>query len=353
MRLLGFREKAWGMSPVSVILGLTCACFGLYPESAAARYPTSAEFQKPLEIIAFGSCNDQDDPQPFWPVVEAAGPDLWIWLGDNIYADTRDLTLFRKKYALQSAVPEYARFRENVPIIGTWDDHDFGENDAGSEYPHREAAQALALDFLDEPPDSPRRTQAGLYASYRFGPEGQQVQVILLDTRYHMTTPAKDSTLLGEAQWAWLEARLNEVPAEITILGSSIQVVSDEHPWESWARHPHERARLVKTLAKSGREGVFFISGDRHIHELSCWRKAGLGYPLYDLTSSGLTHAWESFEGEANRWRLAGPSNQTGFGLIRIDWEKSPIVITLEVRKTDGSLKFSHSFERPRLSAGN
>jgi hypothetical protein len=41
-------------------------------------------------------------------------------------------------------------------VIGTWDDHDFGLNDAGKELEGKQTSQKLMLDFLDEPLDSPR-----------------------------------------------------------------------------------------------------------------------------------------------------------------------------------------------------
>ena len=50
-------------------------------------------------------------------------------------------------------------------------------------------------------------------------------------------------TVLGEAQWKWLEEQL-QVPAEVRLIGSSIQVVAEDHGWEKWTNFPHERERL-------------------------------------------------------------------------------------------------------------
>ena len=54
-------------------------------QDASAKFPD--DFSKPLEVIAFGSCNRDELPQPLWPVIAEENPDLWIWAGDNIYAD--------------------------------------------------------------------------------------------------------------------------------------------------------------------------------------------------------------------------------------------------------------------------
>ncbi len=52
---------------------------------------------------------------------------------------------------------EYERMRQQVPIVGVWDDHDFGMDNSGKEYKNKETAKKLYLDFLDEPMNSTRR----------------------------------------------------------------------------------------------------------------------------------------------------------------------------------------------------
>ena len=150
---------------------------------AAVTGPTFAD-EKPLARIAFGSCAEQHRPQPIWHSVAAARPELFLFLGDNIYADTEDMDAFWAKYQLLGAQPGYQKLKATCPILATWDDHDLGANDAGGEYPKKREAQKLFLDFFDVPADSPRRRQEGVYHAQIFGPAGKRVQVILLDTRY-------------------------------------------------------------------------------------------------------------------------------------------------------------------------
>ena len=120
-----------------------------------------------------------------------------IEIADNVYNDTTDMQKMVRKYSSIYTNPAYQAFRESVDIIGTWDDHDFGENNGGSWYPMRAASQAALLDFLDDPTDSARRDQNGVYTAYDFGPAGAQVRVILLDTRYHAELEYPPSTLSG------------------------------------------------------------------------------------------------------------------------------------------------------------
>ncbi|PIA51120.1 hypothetical protein AQUCO_01100154v1 [Aquilegia coerulea] len=285
---------------------------------------TSLE-QPIISRIAFGSCANQSAPQPIWKSIIDFNPQVFIWLGDNIYGDIRrPYKLFGKertigpwknvprfvpasetemqlKYHIAKNNSGYSLLRKKSQVIGTWDDHDYGLNDAGKEFSDKIVNQKLMLDFLDEPQDSPRRKQAGVYASYTFGPKGKQVKVILLDTRYHRDPLSSDGSILGDSQWTWLKKELNGPKTEITIIGSSIQVLSNLSAttgplfyMESWGRFPRERDRLFKLIASSKRNGVFFISGDVHFGEIARYDCANAtGYPLYDITSSGLTQAVE------------------------------------------------------------
>jgi alkaline phosphatase D len=111
-------------------------------------------------------------------VIIETEPDLWIWAGDNVYGDSPDTEVLKEKYQQQYNQPDYQVFRKSVPIIGTWDDHDYGENNSGKWFQSKEAAQQLALDFLEEPDDSLRRSRKGIYTSYIFGPAEKQVKIV-------------------------------------------------------------------------------------------------------------------------------------------------------------------------------
>lgn len=290
-----------------------------------AKFPT--DFDTPLRRIALGSCNRQDLPQPVWDVIESKEPGLWIWMGDNIYGDTRDMDVLKAKYDKQFNQPEYADFREGTPILGTWDDHDYGENDSGSWYQPKADSRDLALRFMEVPKSDPRWSREGLYGAYDFGPAGKRVRVILIDDRYfasHAREP--DSELLGEAQWQWLQATLKSSDAQINLIVSGIQVLPEDHRYEKWANFPVSRERLLTFIRENEIPGVIFASGDRHIHELSLKNDNETAYPLLELTSSGMTHAWgERFPGEKNRYRAGPVHPDKGFGLIDLDWEQRTV----------------------------
>jgi alkaline phosphatase D len=303
--------------------------------------PVAAPQVNPLiSRIAFGSCANQDDPQPILRTVLEWEPELFVYLGDNIYGDTRDMQLLAEKYAKLGRRKEFVALRSAVPTIATWDDHDFGENDAGKEFPFKQESKEIFLKFWNEPPDSPRRAHEGIYTSYRFEDKnaGRSLQLILLDTRTFRDPPLKvpfgswkndylpdtnpEKTLLGDTQWEWLKQRLQE-PADLRIIGTSIQFGHEYNGWESWTNFPQELIRMVDLIQETRANGVVFISGDVHWGELSALRPPNC-YPLYDLTASGLNRDWENVEPNQNR--IGDACMDFHYGMLEIQWSANPSV---------------------------
>jgi alkaline phosphatase D len=337
---------------------------------AAEPLASQGEAAEPLvRRIAFGSCLGQDGVQPIWDHVLAAKPDAFVLLGDNVYADTQDPAELRAAYAKLDAQPGYRRLRRATRVLATWDDHDYGENDAGAENPIKEESKQVFLDFFGVPKDSPRRARDGVYDASVFGPPGRRVQLILLDTRFNRSPlvfeedpqdlidggryrPNADpsATILGAAQWAWLEEQLR-VPAQLRILASSIQVVDEDSGGEKWANFPLERRRLFTLLWRS--TGSLFISGDRHFAELSMMDSEA-NYPTYDLTSSSLNWSEHVFRmPERNRHRVAVLNRGDNFGLIEVDWERRDPLIRLKIIDEDGDTMIHHKVELSVLRESN
>jgi alkaline phosphatase D len=300
-----------------------------------------------LRRIAFGSCIDQTKPQAIWDTVLADRPDLFIFGGDNVYASDQPWSAVKlaQAYAQLDEVPGLVRLRETVPHLAIWDDHDYGVNDGGAEFGHKNGSKAAFLRFWQIPPGDPRHAREGLYYSATLGTEGRRVQVILLDTRWFRSAlkpsddrgkPGKErylpdadpaKTMLGETQWRWLEEQLRQ-PAELRLLVSSIQVVAEGHGWERWGNFPLERQRLYRLIADTRAQGVVFLSGDRHVGAL--YRQStGTPYPFYELTSSGITHTWRD-AAEAGPNRLGELFKQLHYGVMDIDWGAATIRLGLK-----------------------
>ena len=347
-------------SPSLLVALVLSACFS----SGDGQIRSDFHVDKVVEKIAFGSCYDpRDRNDVMFDAMLKEKADVFVFLGDNIYGDTEDMGVLRKKYAELEAIEGFRKLRESTTMLATWDDHDFGINDGGKSYPMREASEEIFLDFFKDPADSPRRKRAGIYGSYTFGEPGKRCQILLLDTRYFRDeiaaakggkkpgtvgwyAPVLDPelTLLGEDQWAWLDQQL-QVPADLRIIASSIQMLAVEKGMENWGNVPHEQKRLFDLLRKHKADHTFAISGDVHFAELS--RKDLDGYPFYDLTSSGFSHTNKSWAQAGNSFRVGDSFWELNAGLIEIDWEKRSV--ELAVINPEGERILKHPVKMPEL----
>lgn len=295
--------------------------------------------------LAFGSCSKQDLPQILWDDVLAADPDVWIWLGDNIYGDSKDPEVLKAKYDLQKSNELYQRLREEVKIFGIWDDHDFGLNDGGKEFENKEETKTLMFDFLDIPKTNPAFHRKGAYQSYEFEIKEVSIKLILLDSRYFRDHPIKkggeyqpnfEGTILGNEQWVWLGEELRNDTADITLIGNGIQIIPEEHRYEKWVNFPNERFRLFDSIRISGISNVILLSGDRHLSEVSKLEIVGMETPLYEITSSGLTHVYNNFQGEPNRHRVGEVVAEKSFGLLELKKDSNILKVTLRFMGDEG-----------------
>jgi len=311
----------------------------------AARV-AKAEARAALRRIAFGSCAHQMKAQPIWDAIFAYKPDLFVMLGDNVYGDdslTGGLETLKSSYDFAGTMPQFQRLRAEFAHLAVWDDHDYGVNDGGLEYRHKAESQRIFLDFWRVPADDPRRHREGLYHAATYGPPGRTLQVILLDTRYFRSplkratqrvegggryVPDEDpgKTMLGAAQWAWLEQELMK-PAALRIVASSVQVVAEGHGWERWGNFPRERQRLYALVAGTKASGVVFISGDRHVGGLYA-ETAGTPYRLVDATASGINQFWAGND-EPGPNRLGKTYGAPNFGTIDVDWDAGTVAIAI------------------------
>jgi alkaline phosphatase D len=353
----------------STVGGLTAAA--ITPVVAGVRRPDTTRLP---QRIAFGSCAEGAVPQPIWEAVLAADPDLFIFLGDNIYGDTRDPAVLSAKYAQFAAQPGFRRLCDQVPVLATWDDHDYGEDDAGAEYPMKEVSQRIFCDFWGEPTDSLRRTRDGIYDAVEFSAGGRRLQVLLPDLRFNRTpirmldlggkkyddwtveleragrpvpgpyerNPDPQATMLGARQWQWLEAQLAR-PADLRVFASSLQVVADFPGWEAWINYAEDHQRLLQTIRSQRANGFLCLSGDTHYAEFSCLR-TNVPYPLWDFTSSGLTETWPVLP--PNSRRVGEAWREPNFGLLQLDWsDPAAVRVTAQVRDVTSAVRIEQRLD--------
>ncbi len=300
-----------------------------------------SEGQKDLTVkrIAFGSCSDQKKAdQQLWKEVLNEKPDLWIWLGDNVYSDGIDMAQRKKDFDFQKSHPDYKGLLEEVEIIGTWDDHDFGVNDGGKEYPKKDESRDLLFEFLDLPESHPAWERKGAYQAHTYDFENKRIKILLLDTRYFrdnlnwagkpkgaVVNPSGE--ILGDEQWKWLVDQLKDEYTDLFLIISSIQVLASEHRFEKWSNFPSEHSWLMSTVDQVEKP-LIFISGDRHISELSSQELAS-GKTIYDITSSSLTNPWGDPRPEVNKRRIGDLIYDPNFSILDIEWDGDRPVLRL------------------------
>ena len=254
-------------------------------------------------------------------------------MGDNVYGDSEDglLEEMQKSYEKQKIM--FPNWVFNKKLNAIWDDHDYGKNDGGFEYPLKKEAQELFLEFWNVAQDDPRHLREGIYFNEEKEILGNNVNFIALDTRYHRSfldqadkpyspTQDKTKTILGEDQWNWLEETLKK-ESDLIVIISSIQILPTNHGFEKWHNFPHERLKLLNLL-KSQHKPVVLLSGDRH--------KAGLykDGEIIEMTSSSMNKPiskpiawlWDFLYKETDELLQGEMYSQENYGILKFERDK-------------------------------
>lgn len=383
--------------PVALVL-LVAVVSALIPQSQAKHR------------IAFGSCNKPHIETPIWDLVAQRNPSAFIFLGDIIYGDMKstlpifketNISHIRSLYDKQWQIPEFAnlvqqmQFDDNgnanplkddkgnpvFPLMGIYDDHDYGLNDGDKTLSFRSESKQAVLDFLRVPEDDPRRNHFGAYGSHLIdfarsplaqNPEvSQKVMVILLDLRFNKDPYNVGLTkggFLGREQIEWLDSLLKKSSADAHVIVSTLQVMPEKKTLihdisEYWARFPVARQQLLKILKKHKLKAPILVSGDVHYAELS-EANCGLGKRMVEVTSSGITHSWGGITFlrklfEFYMWVIPQPyqvikSWDRNFGELEFDFETQPQNPTLTTRlfSESGDLIAEKTYDMSKLILG-
>eukprot|EP00347_Sterkiella_histriomuscorum_P002368 403368424 len=255
--------------------------------------------------IAFGSCYGMlHFKSDIFKTINQYDPHLWIWLGDAVYLDdvagaayksdnSMPLEYVEERYMQTKSDPHYQELQNKTPIIGVWDDHDYGVNNGDFSFQRKQVYRKLFLDFVKEPRDSlrSRELHRGIYQDYITQFDGLKVHIILLDVRFHYNQDAHNDRL-SEMQYMWLEQiLLQNRDADLTFIGSGVQVIPERYTsYIEQIGHPTKR-RLLNLIRDHRKSGVILLSGDVHYAQFfntEC--ESYTGYNIFEICSSGLTH---------------------------------------------------------------
>lgn len=294
--------------------------------------------------LAMGSCArfSMDRVQPIWNVVAASEPDLFVWLGDNIYGDAMDSDILADEYKRQRDLASFQTLLHTVPQLAVWDDHDFGLNDFAGDHPTK--AEALKV-FKQYWPNGSYGTQEtpGVFFKYSYG----GVDFFMLDCRYHRTpnnaTDGPGKTMLGTEQLEWLKdgLRQSDAPFKVIVCGSG-WTLQKGPAGDSWSAFRHERDALFASLIEDKITGVVLVSGDTHLGELNVIRLSERGgYDFFELVSSPLAQVPNKKDRPMveNEERVyPGYRLTPNFGIVDFDMTESDPVLRFNISDVYGQL---------------
>lgn len=209
-------------------------------------------------------------------------PSLFVWTGDVTYVDlpkvsfinhfisTDDFDIERAYLMYNNTYYDeyYKDFRKNFPIIGIWDDHDFGVNNGNGKFKSKEDSKDIFLNFLEEPKDSVRRTSGkSIDSSYSFGSGHMSYKIILIDVRYNKDPGyIWDQEMISNEQWIWLENELKTNETFTFIVSGTQYLPVNRFITECW--YTKSREKLFNLIGKLQKSGVILISGDVHFGQM-------------------------------------------------------------------------------------
>lgn len=300
--------------------------------------------------FAVGSCAYVNEP--FWDrpgkgygdsmqifkTIANQKPDFMIWLGDNVYTREGDWNTwggYMHRYSHTRALPEMQELLSACHHYATWDDHDYGPNDADRSFWNKEMGGRAFRTFWPLPPGSPLG-EGPVTQTFGWG----DCQFFMLDDRwFRAPNNDKDSTkaFFGEAQINWLVDALTFSKANFKIIACGGQVLNDARVFENYAAYPVERRKLIERITAAKIPGVLFLSGDRHHAELCKLERSGT-YPLYDLTTSPLTAGIHNPGNEPNTLRVPGTLfNGHNFALMQVTGPAKERVLKIELTDNRGN----------------
>jgi alkaline phosphatase D len=214
-------------------------------------------------------------------------------MGDTPYVDridVRQLQPAREQHRHFLSTPNLARLIRSRPTAATWDDHDFGRNNANGVYIDLDGNRsANALRSFREYRAHARfgNGTEGIYHADHMG----VLDVFLLDPRYFsQKTPSplrpEHPTCFGPDQWEWIRQALkaSRAPFKVLAMGQIWQRKKNSENDDMFTYYV-ERDALLDFVRAERIPGVVLFGGDIHVsRHLRHPRR--LGYDLHDFISS-------------------------------------------------------------------
>ncbi len=291
----------------------------------------SPEREAPLTLIWGADTMEEFRPFRIFQAMQRRALDLFLYLGDTIYADSgavRATTLdeYRQKYRSNREDPHLKAFLSSVSSWVMWDDHEVANN---FDSDHRRLPMGLRAFLEYWPIRTPPMQPGRLYRSLRWG---RTAELFILDTRQYRSPerwpdgPGK--SMLGRAQKQWLIDGVRRSDALVKVVASS--VVLRHHGSDSWEGYATERDEILHAIRDQRIANVIFLSADVHY---AAWLRHPEG--AYEAIAGPLAAIPARTARAAGRpgtlWTSAG---RFTYGWMRI----GPDAVTLEWRDDGDAL---------------
>ena len=315
---------------------------------------TLAAHKNKLRFV-FASCMWDSYPQgDIWEQMIAVNPDVIFLLGDNVYADLPPVKSHAdlwKRYVETRATLSIFRNKKLIPIVATWDDHDYGANNSNRDYKFKKEALSTFRKFFvgkkTENFSTPNIGVASMYEIYGYS-------FFLMDNRTFRSplgeTPEQH---FGDEQMNWLLENLEE--REHAFIGAGSQFFGGyshiERPpaallaSESFqGEHPQRFSYFIEQLQTINTK-VVFLSGDRHYAEVMAIPEDVLGYRTHELTSSPVGNFLTPFPNTPNQLRVDGNDTHTNFMLVEVTESGTGLNLHATAYSTGGKVLFRGNYD--------
>jgi alkaline phosphatase D len=284
--------------------------------STRGSFETAPEDDDAARVrLAFGGdvagqevCRDATEGFPIMDTIRRFRPDVFVGLGDMIYADNpcgpvgrygnaqvpgpgpaADLPGFWAHWRYNREDEVSQRLLASTGYVGVWDDHEV-LNDFGPLHDTRAGVHLLPIGldaFLDYTPiaiapNTPKR----LYRSLRWG---KHLELFVLDTRQYRDangatdSPDRPKTMLGREQLTWLKESLAASDATWKVIVSSVPMsIPTGFPptggRDGWANFDQttgfeqELLEILRFMESEGIENTVWITTDVHFAEAFRYR---------------------------------------------------------------------------------
>lgn len=272
--------------------------------------------------FAICSCMDEFRHSPgIWQDLVAREPDVILFAGDSTYCDYGDSgepspARMWRRFSEARATLEIYFSRKLIPILATWDDHDFGLNDTGMNYPFVFESQKNFLSFFAMNPEFCSVLERGPGISSAVRLNGQQF--LLMDDRSFRIAGFSRERYAhwGREQEEWMLEKVAGFEGLSWIVNGS-QIFPQMIFKESFSGDHPVQFEAFKSALSNMAKRVALISGDVHYSEVSRIEPAAFGYETFELTSSSIhSEKFRGLPGLSNHARRIVAAGERNYLLV-------------------------------------